>query len=121
MEGSFLFDMSFHFPIIDRFVIDHCRFDAGTEKNVSINMPYTTFTYIAYTTCSYKRKLYLKLPIVENNTTCWFVHRGGVKDKCAEYEYEYSLQDTRSLLCFIRCKQAEHVRFYNPKNPLPQR
>ncbi|KAI9251258.1 hypothetical protein EDC94DRAFT_663299 [Helicostylum pulchrum] len=84
MEGSFLFDMSFHFPIIDRFVIDHCRFDA------------------------------------ENNTTCWFVHRGGVNDKCAEYEYEYSLQDTRSLLCFIRCKQAEHVRFYNPKNPLPQ-
>lgn len=109
--GSFLFDMSFHFPFIDQFEINLCRFDGETKDNVTINMPDTKFTNITYGDFTEINKLYLKLITIENNTTSWFVGNIDGSNTCTENEYQNSLQDRKSLSLFIQCKQVNTFAF----------
>ncbi|KAI9262896.1 hypothetical protein EDC94DRAFT_659200 [Helicostylum pulchrum] len=109
--GSFLFDMSFHFPFIDQFEINLCRFDGETKDNVTVNMPDTKFTNITYGDFTEINKLYLKLITIENNTTSWFVGNIDGSNTCTENEYQNSLQDRKSLSLFIQCKQVNTFAF----------
>ncbi|GAA5815465.1 hypothetical protein MFLAVUS_008977 [Mucor flavus] len=109
--GSFLFDMSFHFPFIGDFRIDYCRLDGETEDNITINMSDTKFTNFTYCAMTEMDKLYLKLTTIENNNTRWFVASVAGSAICTENEYQNSLQDRESLSIFIQCKQVDTFTF----------
>ncbi|GAA5804844.1 hypothetical protein HPULCUR_010352 [Helicostylum pulchrum] len=120
--GSFLLDMSFHLPFIDEFVVNQCRFDGESKKNITIDISDTTFTKIVYNVdYDFLVKVYLKLTTLENNTTSCFVAKDHLFNTCTENEYQNSLQNTRILSLFIKCKQIDSFSLRASSHSLTKR